>query len=145
MKNHLKIFTSILSVLACCAFLPQMQAGTLPPETDGPPDGCFPNFATAEGCMALNGNQPFTGLGNTALGWRSLFFAGSAFWNTGTGAGALAINTGDENTATGAGALLINVFADNNTAYGAFTLFQNQVGSDNTAVGQRALFNNRHW
>src|SRR5262245_28445216 len=117
----------ILSVLACFGLLPQMQAGTLPPQTDGPPDGCYPRFATAEGCMALNGNQPFIGLGNSAFGWRSLFFAGSRFWNTGVGAGALAINTGDENTATGAAALLINLGADKNTANGAFSLFQNLI------------------
>jgi len=144
MKNRscLKIFTTILSVFACLAFLPQMQAGTLPPETDGPPDGCYPNFATAEGCMALNGNIPLTGLGSTAIGWRALFFSSGSFWNTGVGAGALAINTGDENTATGAGALLINLGAFGNTANGAFALFQNQLGSGNTAIGDRALFNN---
>src|SRR5882724_5294775 len=142
MKNRLKIFTTILSVFACLAFLPQMQA-TLPPEILQPnEDGCYPNFGTAEGCDALNGPGPFTGLGNTAVGWRSLFFSGPAFWNTGTGAGTLAINTGNENTATGAGALLINLGANNNTADGAFALFQNLTGIDNTAVGQRALFNN---
>jgi hypothetical protein len=27
MKTRLKMFTTVLSVLACCAFLPQMQAG----------------------------------------------------------------------------------------------------------------------
>jgi len=44
MKNRscLTIFTTALSVLACFAFL---QAGTLPPETDGAnPDGCYINF-----------------------------------------------------------------------------------------------------
>src|SRR5882724_3632146 len=142
MKNRLKIFTTILSVFACLAFLPQMQA-TLPPEILQPnEDGCYTNFATAEGCMALDGPGSFTGLGNTALGWRSLFFSGSAFWNTGVGAGTLAINTGDENTATGAGALLINLGAFGNTADGAFALFQNLVGFGNTAVGDRALMQN---
>jgi len=142
MKNRLTIFTTVLSVLAGVAFLPQMQAQSLPPEIPNAVDGCYPNFGTAEGCDALNGPGPFTGLGNTALGWRSLFFSGPAFWNTGTGAGTLAINTGNENTATGAGALLINLGANNNTADGAFALFQNLTGIDNTAVGQRALFNN---
>src|SRR5882724_10033898 len=142
MKNRLKIFTTILSVFACLAFLPQMQA-TLPPEILQPnEDGCYTNFATAEGCMALDGPGSFTGLGNTALGWRSLFFSGSAFWNTGVGAGTLAINTGDENTATGAGALLINLGAFGNTANGALALFQNQLGTFNTGIGDRALFNN---
>src|SRR5215472_18451521 len=145
MKNRidLKIFTTILSVLACLAFLPQMQAQSLPPEIpQANEDGCYTNFATAEGCNALNGPGPFNGLGNTALGWRALFFSGPAFWNTGTGAGTLAINTGNENTATGAGALLINLGAAGNTADGAFTLFQNQLGFGNTAVGDQALFQN---
>src|SRR5262245_28555908 len=144
MKNRSKltIFTAILSAVACFGLLPQTQAGTLPPQTDGPPDGCYPNFATAEGCMALNGNQPFTGLGNTALDWRSLFFGDSTFWNTGIGAKALAINTGNENTATGAAALLINLGAHGNTANGAFSLFQNLIGDNNTAIGDQALMNN---
>ena len=146
MKTRLKIFAMVLSVLACCAFLPQMQAGTLPPpvadQTDGNEDGCYINFATAEGCGALNGNQPFTGLGNSAIGWRSLFFSGASFWNTGVGAGALAINTGNFNTATGAGALLLNLDTSDNTADGAFALIHNQTTSDNTAVGSEALFFN---
>jgi len=142
MKNRLKIFTTILSVFACLAFLPQMQA-TLPPEILQPnEDGCYTNFATAEGCDALDGPGSFTGLGNTAVGWRSLFFSGPAFWNTGVGAGTLAINTGDENTATGAGALLINLGAFGNTANGAFALFQNLLGSGNTAIGDETLFFN---
>src|SRR6476660_2773441 len=147
MKNRccLTIFTTILSVLACFAFLPQMQAGTLPPPAtdDGhTTDGCYINFATAEGCGALDGNQPFTGVANTAIGWRSLFFSGSASANTGVGAGTLALNTGEENTATGAGALLINLGANHNTANGAFALFQNQLSFNNTAVGAEALFFN---
>ena len=136
-------FLLIPLILACFAFLPQMQAQTLPPETDGAnPDGCYINFATAEGCGALNGNQPFTGVANTAIGWRSLFFSGSSDANTGVGAGTLALNTGAENTATGAGALLLNLGADNNTANGAFALFQNQLSFNNTAVGAEALFFN---
>src|ERR1700756_2978894 len=143
MKNRSCLtITTILSVLACFAFLPKMQA-ELPPEIPGNPDGCYDNFVTAEGCGALNGPGSITlGLGNTALGWRSLFFGGPAFWNTGVGAGALAINTGNENTATGAGALLINLGAFGNTAYGAFALFQNQLGTGNTAVGDEALMQN---
>ena len=136
-------FLLIPLILACFAFLPQMQAQTLPPETDGAnPDGCYINFATAEGCGALNGNQPFTGVANTAIGWRSLFFSGSSDANTGVGAGTLALNTGIENTATGAGALLLNLGANNNTANGAFALFQSQLSFNNTAVGAEALFFN---
>src|SRR5437879_5474201 len=86
MKNRscLTIFTMILSVLACFAFLPQMQAA-LPPEIPGNPDGCYPAFTTAEGCnaLALLGG----GFGNTAIGWYSLFLADAASLNTGVGAG----------------------------------------------------------
>ena len=65
MKTRLKLFTTILSVLACCAFLPTMQA-QLPPEIPGNPDGCYPAFTTAEGCNALH--QLMGGIGNTAVG-----------------------------------------------------------------------------
>ena len=34
------------------------------------PDGCYPNFTTAEGCNALNSLT--TGAANTAVGWYSL-------------------------------------------------------------------------
>ena len=139
-------FLLIPLILVCFAFLPKMQAGTLPDpvpdQTEGKEDGCYINFATAEGCGALNGNQPFTGLGNSAIGWRALFFSGASFWNTGVGAGALAINTGNFNTATGAGALLLNLDTSDNTADGAFALIHNQTTSDNTAVGSEALFFN---
>src|SRR5215831_19065457 len=137
-------FLLIPLVLVCFAFLPQMQA-VLPPQitpNDGvDADGCYPSFVTAEGCGVLGGPGS-GGLGSSAFGWRALFFSGGSFWNTGVGAGALAINTGDENTAAGAGALLINLGAGGNTAYGAFTLFQNQLGFGNTAVGDQALFEN---
>jgi hypothetical protein len=68
-------------------------------------------------------------------------------FNTALGAGALLLNTADENTATGAGALFINAApnlngGDANTANGAFALFNNNTGSFNTAIGDRALFNN---
>jgi hypothetical protein len=137
-------FLLIPLVFACFAFLPQTQA-VLPPEivpNDAiDADGCYPSFVTAEGCGVLAG-PGIGGLGSTAIGWRALFFSGASFWNTGVGAGALAINTGDENTAVGAGALLINLGVDHNTAIGAFTLFQNQLGFNNTAVGAEALFFN---
>ena len=90
MKTRLKIFTMVLSVLACCAFLPTMQA-QLPPEIPGNPDGCYPAFTTAEGCNALH--QLFGGIGNTAVGWYSNFLAGDASFNTGVGAGTLALTS----------------------------------------------------
>ena len=66
MKNRKTILIVILPVLACLAFLAAAH-GQLSP----PPDGCYPNFTTAEGCNALG--LLTTGAGNTALGWRSLF------------------------------------------------------------------------
>src|SRR5881296_2505779 len=77
-------------VLACFGLLPQMQAA-LPPEIPGNPDGCYPAFTTAEGCNALA--VLTTGIGNTGVGWYSLFLAGGANFNTGVGAGALALTT----------------------------------------------------
>src|SRR6266446_3042598 len=93
MKNSsLRIFTSILSLFACFACLPQMKAD---PQVVPTPDGCYPGFTTAEGCLAL---QNLTaGEGNTAVGWRSLFSAGDGSFNTGVGAGALVLNTNDNN------------------------------------------------
>src|SRR5213594_5217523 len=72
-------FLLIPLILVCFAFLPQMQAG-LPPEIPGNPDGCYPAFTTAEGCNALH--QLFGGIGNTTVGWYSLFLAGDASFNT---------------------------------------------------------------
>src|SRR6516165_6365707 len=95
---HLKQTTPIfliLLALGCFAFMPQMQAAAdaLPTPIPGlpNPDGCYPNFTTAEGCNAL---AVLTGgIGNTAVGWYSLFLAGNANFNTGIGAGALALTT----------------------------------------------------
>jgi hypothetical protein len=141
----------IAALIACFAFLPQMQA-VVPA-----PDGCYPNFTTAEGCDALNFLT--TGAGNTGLGWRALFLDTTGSFNTGVGGGALVLNNGDSNTAVGAAALLLNtsgmentgvgtdamVFNDagtNNTAVGAFALFGNIGSNSNTAVGSGALFQN---
>jgi hypothetical protein len=143
----------ILSVLACFGLLPQMQAA---PDVSPPPDGCYPGFTTAEGCNALQ--HLGAGAGNTAFGWRSLYFVGGGNYNTGVGAGTLVLNTGDSNTAVGAAALLLNTGGGENTgvgtdalvhnangnvnsAFGAFALFQT-TGSNNTAIGDRALLNN---
>src|SRR5947208_6405997 len=48
-------FLLIPLILACLAFLPQMQAtpAALPTPIPGNPDGCYPGFTTAEGCKAL--------------------------------------------------------------------------------------------
>src|SRR5438552_10069265 len=118
MKNRFKIFTTILSVLGCFAFLSQTQA-QLPPEIPGNPDGCYPAFNTAEGCNALF--NVTGGVGDTGVGWYSLFIVGNGSFDTGVGAGALALTSGagsDSNTAVGAAAMLLNTTGDRNTAVG---------------------------
>jgi len=121
-------------VLAFFAILPQLQA------VSPAPDGCYPNYTTAEGCNALAGLG--AGVGNTGIGWYSLFSAGNSSFSTGVGGGALALNTGDANTAVGAAALLLNTSGINNTATGTDALVHNDSGSKNTANGVFALFNN---
>jgi hypothetical protein len=97
----------ITVVLACFGFFPEGQA------VSPSPDGCYPNFTTAEGCDALTALT--TGSGNTALGWRS------------------------ENVAVGTDALVNNDSGANNNAIGAFALFSHQTGSFNNAVGNSVL------
>jgi hypothetical protein len=142
MKTHPKILTTILSVLACCAFLPTTQA-QLPPEIPGNPDGCYPAFTTAEGCNALH--QLFGGIGNSAFGWYSNFLAGDASFNTGVGAGTLALTSGagsNDNTAVGTAAMILNLSGNDNTAVGTNALVFNTVGSFNNGVGAFVLYNN---
>src|SRR6476646_1241735 len=127
----------ILIGIACFGLLPQMQAA---PQVVPAPDGCYPGFTTAEGCQALQ--TLTTGTGNTGVGWRSLFSAGASNFNTGVGAGALVLNTGDSNTAVGTVALLLNTTASQNTAVGTGALLFNDTGPSNTAVGYQALFSN---
>ena len=81
-------------------FLPNMQA------VAPTPDGCYPNYTTAEGCNALS--LLTTGAGNTGVGWYSLFSDATGNFNTGVGAGALVLNNADSNTAVGVAALLLN-------------------------------------
>jgi hypothetical protein len=139
MKNRssFKIFTTLLSVLACFASLPHLQAA---PQVAPAPDGCYPGFTTAEGCNALAFLT--TGAGNTGVGWYSLFADTANNFNTGVGAGTLILNTADSNTAVGAAALLLNTTGTLNTAVGTDALVFNDSGSDNNAVGAFALFNN---
>ena len=103
------------------------------------PDGCYPNFTTAEGCDALS--LLTTGAANTGLGWRSLFSDSTGSFNTGVGAGTLVLNNGEANTAVGAAALLLNTTGDSNTANGTFALFNNTEGRRNNAFGSYALGN----
>lgn len=134
------IFTAIILALGCFAFLPQMQAVT------PAPDGCYPNFTTAEGCNALQGLG--AGAGNTGLGWYALFSVGDANFNTGVGAGALVLTSGDgtgpgdSNTAVGTGAMLLNTSGYENVAVGTNSLVYNDTGYRNTALGAFTLTNN---
>ena len=150
----LQKLTHILILIIAIELLPNAYA------VNPPPDGCYPGFTTAEGCNALLNLT--TGAGNTGVGWYSVFSDITGSFNTGIGAGTLALNNGDSNTATGAGALLLNttgqrntamgtnalayngsIFgADYNDAFGAFALFNNDQGFSNNAVGDSALFYN---
>jgi hypothetical protein len=138
MKNRssLTIFITILSAIGSLALLPEVKGA---PEVTPPPDGCYPGFTTAEGCLAL---QSLTsGEGNTGLGWRSLFSVGTGNFNTGVGVGTLLSNNGDNNTAVGAAALLLNATGASNTAVGAAALENDTGGPFNTAGGLQALQN----
>jgi hypothetical protein len=149
MKN--RTLMAILPVVACFALLPGVQA------VSPAPDGCYPNFTTAEGCSALNALTD--GAGNTALGWFALSTDTDGSFNTAVGGGALVLNNGGSNTAVGAAALLLNtsgtectavgtdalVFNDSgfgNNGFGAFALENNVIGSFNNAHGRNALFDN---
>ena len=134
MKKQTNTFTAILLVVGCLAFLPQMQALT------PPPDGCYPNFTTAEGCKALQSLT--TGAGNTGVGWYSLFGTSTGNFNTGVGAGTLTLNNSDSNTAVGTAALLLNTAGLENSALGTSALINNDNGDSNTAVGAFALQSN---
>jgi endosialidase-like protein len=130
MKNQNKIFGAILVAVTRFALLPALQAA---PQVAPPPDGCYPNFTTAEGCNALGGLT--SGAGNTGVGWFALFSAAGSNFNTGIGGGALVLNTGDSNTAVGAAALLLNSTGGDNTAVGTDALVFNTTGVTNVAVG----------
>jgi hypothetical protein len=128
------IFKISLSVLVCLACLSGARA------VSPPPDGCYPNYTTAEGCNALS--LLSSGAGNTGVGWYALFSAGASNFNTAVGAGALVLNTGDSNTAVGGAALLLNTAGTENTAVGTDALVFNDAGVGNTATGFKALFAN---
>jgi hypothetical protein len=133
-RNMVTVLATMLSVLACFVFLPQMQAA---PQVVPAPDGCYPGFTTAEGCNALQFLT--TGAGNTGVGWFALHADTTGNFNTGLGGGALTLNNGDSNTAVGAAALLLNTSGVNNTGVGTDALVFNGAGSNNTALGVFAL------
>jgi trimeric autotransporter adhesin len=124
-------------VLACFAFS-QLAHAEL--DVSPPPDGGYPGFTTAEGQNALKNLT--NGFGNSAFGWYSLFSVTSASYNTGLGAGTLALNTGEANTASGVAALILNAADTRNTANGAGAMVFNSAGNDNTGVGYFSLYNN---
>jgi len=130
LKQTTSVFL-IIVMFACFGLSPQMRA------VSPAPDGCYPAYTTAEGCNALRGLT--TGLGNTGLGWYSLFANTGGSFNTAVGTGALLANTADNNTAIGAAALFNNTSGAFNTASGVSTLFSNAQGSYNTADGYSAL------
>ena len=134
MKTRNTILLASLAALGCFTVLPGARA------VNPPPDGCYPNFTTAEGCDALSSLT--IGAGNTGLGWRALFTDSTGNFNTAVGAGALALNNSDYNTAVGVAALLLNTGGTQNTAVGAAALVFNDSGSFNTAAGYFALMNN---
>jgi len=70
------------------------------------------------------------------------FFGYDGRYNTAVSAGALDLNTADNNTAVGVAALLLNTTGTNNTANGVGALVYNDSGSNNNAVGAFALYNN---
>jgi Chaperone of endosialidase len=127
----------ITLALLCFVLLPKAQAVSPPP-----PDGGYPGFNTAEGQNALFSLDTSTGVGNTAVGWFSLFSDVEGSFNTATGAGALLFNTVDENTAVGAAALLLSTTGARNTAVGAAALLNNDNGASNSALGSEALTSN---
>ena len=110
------------------------------PEVSPPPDGGYPGFTTAEGLNALK--HLTTGFGNSAFGWYSLFSDTTANYNTGLGAGTLALNTGAANTASGVASLILNTDGTRNTSNGAGAMVWNSTGNDNSGVGYFSLYNN---
>src|SRR6266480_3482700 len=91
MKNRYIILTPILLALGYFALCPIVQA------VSPAPDGGYPNFTTAEGQNALKSLT--TGVGNTAVGWFSLFSDTNGSFNTAVGAGTLLFNIGNQDTA----------------------------------------------
>jgi hypothetical protein len=141
MKKTLKLLTTTLLltplVLVCFTFSQMAHAAS---DVSPPPDGGYPGFTTAEGQQALHSLT--SGIGNSAFGWRSLFDVTTASYNTGLGAGTLALNIGEQNTATGVASLILNTTGTRNTANGAAAMVFNTDGNNNAAIGDFSLYNN---
>jgi hypothetical protein len=119
----------IIFALVCFALIKNTQA------VSPPPDGCYPNFTTAEGCNALR--NLVGGAANTGVGSYALSSDVQGNFNTAVGGGALVLNTGDNNTAVGAAALLLNTSGADNTAVGKLA-GNNITGNSNTCLGTSA-------
>lgn len=141
MKTSIRIQTTrfILSALTLVS-LAISQLANAASDVNPPPDGGYPGFTTAEGQNALKNLS--SGIGNSAFGWYSLFDVTTGSYNTGLGAGTLALNTGEANTAAGVAALILNTQGTRNTANGAGAMVFNSTGNDNTGVGYFTLYNN---
>ena len=128
-------FLSLLS-LALSLWLTATSAQAVTP----PPDGGYPNNNTAEGEDALF--RLTIGVGNVAVGYRSLNYDTIGGGNTGIGQLTLFNNrSGSNNTALGSAALFSNL-AEGNTALGANSLVSNTTGVQNTATGISSLASN---
>jgi hypothetical protein len=139
MKNRSTLSTTTLSALCFLVFsylvFPQKTQAVNPP-----PDGGYPGGNTAEGINALLSLT--SGTYNTAVGMSSLQSDTVGAFNTGIGAGALLVNTGNQNTAIGTAALENNTIGGQNTAIGTGALANNTIGGGNTANGWSALYYN---
>src|SRR6266480_3608532 len=96
MKTTTKIVYGTLGLLALNCFALLSTAQALVP----PPDGGYPGFNTAEGQNALFNLT--TGVGDTAVGWFSLWSDTDGSYNTAVGAGTLLFNGGNQSTGEGA-------------------------------------------
>src|SRR4029079_10203250 len=141
LKGVMPSLSSVVFVLAWFAIAPLVRA-VVPA-----PDGGYPRFNTAEGKNPLFNLT--TGIGNTAVGWFSLWSDMDGSYNTAVVAGTLLFNTGNQstgdgtqNTAIGTAALLNNTTGSFNTATGKTALLNNTEGVSNTAVGGSALYSN---
>ena len=131
-------FLLIPLILVWLAFAPNAQTTPDPGAVGG-------SFNTADG-----DTTPFsTPYGHCKRGIRLEFalFDTSGSFNTGAGAGTLALNNADMNTAVGTAALILNINGTRNTAVGGGAMVNNAGdlagnGSFNGAVGAFALNGN---
>ncbi|THU37045.1 hypothetical protein FAM09_19005 [Niastella caeni] len=84
-----------------------------------------------------------SGYGNTATGYRCLYFNSTGYSNSASGAYSLNLNTiGHSNTASGAHSLQNNWLGNSNSAFGVMALYENNSGTFNTASGIYSMQNN---